>query len=403
MSPRRILIADHVSKVLGGAEVNVVELLGHPELASRWQVTVACAPGSPLDSALAAMGVDRVPYGFAPALNELRVVGRSFSPWAKVKGLLELQRATGTLRELISRLKPEAVLTPTNKDHFAAGAAAARSGIPSVWWVNDLLTPEFFGWPIRRAFSHKARRLSSRLAPVSQAGADALVRLGVPQQRIRTILNGIPLDRYVRDATRPLRAQLDLAPREPLIGVVGRITPWKGQELFLQIAEQWIASGRAGRFVIIGRAFNEDAPFEQQLRSRIAQAPLHGRVSMVPFQSDIAAALSSLDVLLHTSLKPEPFGRVLIESMAVGTPLVAAGAGGVTAILTSDIDGLVVPPGDAGAYLNSLRRLLDDAPGTRLLTEAARETVQERFSLDRVFGDFERLFKELAQTEGVRR
>jgi cation transport ATPase len=63
----------------------------------------------------------------------------------------------------------------------------------------------------------------------------------------------------------------------------------------------------------------------------------------------------------------------------------------------------LVSLGVGGAYLNSLRRLLDDAPGTRLLTEAARETVQERFSLDRVFGDFERLFKELAQTEGVRR
>jgi glycosyltransferase involved in cell wall biosynthesis len=229
------------------------------------------------------------------------------------------------------------------------------------------------------------------------------VQLGVPRGRIRTILNGIPLDRYVRSASRPLRADLGLASDEPLIGVVGRITPWKGQELFLRIAEQWIASGRAGRFVIIGRAFNEDAPFEQRLRRQIADGPLQGRVSMVPFQSDISAALSSLDVLLHTSLKPEPFGRVLIESMAVGTPVVAAGAGGVAAILTQEVDGLVVPPGDVPAYLSALRRLLDDRAGARLLAERARKTVQSRFSLDRVFGDFESLFAELPTNEGLRR
>ena len=71
----RILFVDHVSKVLGGAEVNLLELLALPAAREGWDVHVACAPGSPLEAALAKLGLPRHPYGFAPALNELRVVG----------------------------------------------------------------------------------------------------------------------------------------------------------------------------------------------------------------------------------------------------------------------------------------------------------------------------------------
>jgi len=393
MSRRRLLIADHVSKVLGGAEVNLVELLAHPAVPERWDVTVACAPGSPLDTALAARGIAREPYGFAPSLNELRIVGRGFSPFAKLRALLELRRASRRIGELLRRLRPDVVLTPTNKDHFAAGAAARPLGIPSVWWVNDLLTADFFNWPVRRVFASRARRLASRLLPVSGAGAEALENEGIPADLITAIPNGIPLDRYRRSPTRPLRSDLGLGPDEPLVGVVGRITPWKGQDLFVRVAAAWASAGNPGRFVIIGRAFNEDAPYEARVREAVAAAGLGNRVTFVPFQADIAAALSSLDVLLHTSLKPEPFGRVIIEAMAVGTPVVAARAGGVTGILTDGVDGLMANPGDVGDYVNRLGSLLRDSARSAAIAAAASRTVAGRFSLDRVFQDFEAVFE----------
>lgn len=394
MERRRLLVADHVSKVLGGAEINVVELLAHPEVARRWEVTVACSPGSPLDLALADLPLRRTPYGFSPALNELRIVGRGFSPLGKLRGVMELRRASARLDRILAEVRPTHVLTPTNKDHFAAGAAAQRAGIPSIWWVNDLLTAEFFNWPVRRLFAAKARRLAHCLVPVSEAGAEALRLHGIPADRIRVIQNGIPLERYRRNPSRPLREALGLASAEPLVGLAGRITPWKGQSLFLDIAEDWIRSGRPGRFVIIGRAFNEDAPFESALRDRLAKAPLAGRASIVPFQADIASALSSLDVLLHTSLKPEPFGRVLIEAMAVGTPVIAAKAGGVTGILEDGVEGHVVPVGDRMAYSRALTDILATPELQRAFAERAAERVRSQFSLDRVFADFDSLLQE---------
>src|SRR4030095_14177224 len=92
-SARRLLFVDHVSKVLGGAEINVLELLEHRGTRERWQIACACAPGSPLASALEKIGVLRYTWGIAHTANELRVVGKRVRPLRKLLGYGELRRA----------------------------------------------------------------------------------------------------------------------------------------------------------------------------------------------------------------------------------------------------------------------------------------------------------------------
>ena len=390
-APLRVLLVDHVSKVLGGAEVNVLELLAHPAVRSNWDVHVACAPGSPLAEKVAALGWPIVPHQFGDALNELRVVGRRFSPLAKLRGWQELRRATQRLQTTVATVRPQVILSCTNKDHFAAGSVARSAGLPSIWWINDILSADFFGWPVRRIFVRQARRLATRLTPVSDFGRAALIAEGVPAARCTTIHNGIPLERYQRNASQPLRSELGLTPGEPLFGLVGRITPWKGQDFYVELAAEWVRRGRPGVFVIIGRAFNEDAAFEQSVRADIQARGLAGRVRFVSFQPDVAAALSSLDVLVHTSTKPEPFGRVLIEAMAVGTPVVAARGGGTPEIVTDGRTGRLVPPRDLPGYLQALEEAL--SPRRDAWIPAARAEVRQRFSLDRVVADFDRVLR----------
>lgn len=384
----RILFVDHVSKVLGGAEVNLLELLATDAAASQWESHVACAAESPLDSALKPLPVIRHDHQFAPALNELRIVGRGLHLGAKLRGWREVRRASDRLRTLMESLRPDAVISCTNKDHFAAGAAAASAGIPSIWWVNDILSADFFPWPVRAVFSLRARRLARRLAPVSHCGRRALIKIGVPADRCVTIHNGIPLQRYRRTATTPLASALDSGSREPVFGIAGRITPWKGQQLFLEIAAEWVRQQRPGQFVILGRAFNEDAPYQQQLKDFIHTHQLGNRVKFLEFQADMASALSGMDVLLHCSTRPEPFGRVLIESMAVGVPIIAARAGGVPEIITDGVDGLLAEPGNLASYLGALERMTADPALRSQLVREGHNTVTRRFGVDRVVNDF---------------
>lgn len=391
---RRVLFVDHVNRILGGAEVNLVELLAEPCARAAWAATVACSPGSPLDERLAGLGIRRVPYAFGRAVNELRVVGRRFPLLGAVRGLRALHAAGKRLGEILRETGAEVAVSCTNKDHFAAASACRRGRARSVWWVNDLLSAEFFPAPARKAFVWRARRGAARLTPVSGAARQALLDEGVPAERVTAIPNGIPLERYVRQARGTLRRLIGAGDDEFLAGIVGRFTPWKGQDVVIRVARRWREAGLRGRFLLIGRAFNEDTPYETALHE--AARGLEEVVHFVPFQPEISAALSDLDVLLHASVKPEPFGRVLIEAMAVGVPVVAARGGGVPEIITDGQDGLLASPGDEAAYVAALRSLAASPARRAALGAAGRHTVEARFTAGRVQRDFERVFAEVA-------
>lgn len=242
-------------------------------------------------------------------------------------------------------------------------------------------------------FCWRAKR-ASHLVTVSNFARQALVRQGLRGELVTTIHNGIPLDRYQRTDRGFLRRQFGLANEEPLIGILGRYTPWKGQQLFLRVAHAWSGENPSGHFVLIGNAFNEEEKYEASLRQFVAEHRLGERVHFVPFQSNVAAALSDLDVLTHASVRPEPFGRVIIEAMAMGVPVIAARAGGVPEIITDGVDGLLANPGDVSDYVIKLRGLFASKHLAAEISRAARATVQNRFTLEAVEEAFERVFSE---------
>jgi glycosyltransferase involved in cell wall biosynthesis len=391
--PLRVLWVDHVRRILGGAEVNLVELLGDPESAAGWDSVVACDPEGRLHDALEQARASRVAYGLDDALGRLRIVGGRFPLAGAARSLRVLRQARADLERIVADARPQVVVSCTNKDHFAVWRACRRAGIPCVWWVNDILSSDFFPWAARKAFVHQARRGASRLVAVSEFARRALVSEGVPEGRVVAIQNGIPLERYQRRERGALRSMLNLGDAELLVGVVGRFTPWKGQDFFLRLAEAWSRKSPVGHFALIGHAFNEDQEYEGRLREFARERGLRDRVHFVPFQKDIAAALSDLDLLAHTSLKPEPFGRVIIEAMAVGTPVLAARGGGAAEIINPGEDGLLAEPGSLSDYLRAMEVVLTDPQTRARLSARGRRAVETRFGLDRVRGEFDRLFR----------
>ena len=385
---KRVLFVDHVSRILGGAELNLIELVAAAVPRGRWVMACACASGSPLSQALSALPIPQLEHGFSPALNTLRVVERRGSVKALRRSLLGLRDARRQLLARIRAFRPQVVVSCTNKDHFCAGYACQRAGVPSIWWVNDVMSREFFSWPLRAAFRWQARR-AAHLTPVSDYAGDALRRAGIPPGRMTRIHNGLPLSRYQPQPRGFLRRHLSIAPDQPMIGLVGRVAPWKGQRFFLELARAWAKEGQAGHFIVIGKVFNEDQAFERDLRQWVETQGLAGRVHFASFQENLVAALSDLDVMVHASLRPEPFGRVIIEAMAVGAPVIAARAGGVPEIIEDRQNGWLAAPGDLREYLTALRQRFQDEELTRKIREAAGRVVRERFTIERVLDQFE--------------
>ena len=386
----RVLFVDHVDRILGGAEINLLELL--PELLADpdLELACACAPTGPLSQRLGELGVRQFPHRLAHAAAGLRVVGRRLPFAGALRAPAALRDARRDLEGTFANFQPSVVISIPNKDHFCAGAACRRARIPSLWWVNDIIAAPFFSLPVRALFRFQARRLATQVVTVSDYARQVLLDQRFPATRVRTIHNGIPTARYASAQPGHLHRLLNLPPTEPLFGVLGRFTPWKGQDLFLRIAARWIREHPRGHFVLIGQAFNEEQEFEATLKAAAAAHDLGARIHFVPFQSDAPAVVRDLAVLLHTSLSPEPFGRVIIEAMAAGTPVIAARNGGVPEIITDGVDGFLAPPGDLEAYLAALRKLWTGQPNAALIA-AARHTVADRFSIQRVATAFRQL------------
>jgi glycosyltransferase involved in cell wall biosynthesis len=386
---KRVLFVDHVDRILGGAEINLIELIEEAQRHKNWEIAVACRQNSMLGDAIDKLGVRHFEYGFSDGLNKMRFANQRFR-WHGIAGAsLSFLGARSRLKKISKQFQPTAVISCTNKDHFAAAAAFPFGKIQRIWWVNDLITPDFFPYPVRWAF-RKFLNVGPGLVAVSDCVKKALLQLGAPQDQIQIIHNGIPLERYRRVRPGFLRQRLGIPADVPLYGNIGRLTPWKGQGFFIQLAMHWVNQDLPGHFVLIGAAFNEDQKYENQLH-RLLGRHTGPRVHFVGVTKEIAAALSDLDALVHTSLKPEPFGRVLIEAMAVGTPVIAADAGGPREIITDDVDGLLAKPGDVADYGRKLRLLATDSEFRQRLINRSLQTVEARFTIQRTVRFFDEL------------
>ena len=142
--------------------------------------------------------------------------------------------------------------------------------------------------------------------------------------------------------------------------MVGRIAPWKGQDVFLRAFAGAFPDGEE-RGLILGAPLFGEEEYERSLRALVEQLGLHDRVDLRGFTDDVAAELAEVDALVHASVIPEPFGRVIVEGMAAGLPVVAAAGGGPDEIVTEGVDGLLYPPGDVDELAARLRRVATDA------------------------------------------
>jgi glycosyltransferase involved in cell wall biosynthesis len=182
-----------------------------------------------------------------------------------------------------------------------------------------------------------------------------------------------------RELTAPSPAAADAWKHSPpRIGIVGRFVEWKGQHVFLEAARKLVDSGVEARFFLVGAPLFGEEEYGARLEKQAAA--LGERVEFTGFQSDIPRVMRGLDVFVHASTTPEPFGQVVIEAMAEGVPVVASDGGGVREIVSDGQDGLLTPMGDADALAAALAGLLRDPARASRLARAGHERVRRDFT-----------------------
>jgi glycosyltransferase involved in cell wall biosynthesis len=202
----------------------------------------------------------------------------------------------------------------------------------------------------------------------------------VRARRFVTIYDGIDCDHFVPQDGAAIRREFGIPLDAPLVGIVGHIQDWKGQLLVAEAVARARRRCPALRCLVVGGVHRRGERYAAELRARIAAPDVGDAVILAGARQDVAACMSAMDVVIHASTR-EPFGRVLIEAMALGKPLVAPREGGPLVIVEDGRTGLLVPPRDADALADALVELLADPFRRQTMGAAARARVDAVFDI----------------------
>jgi glycosyltransferase involved in cell wall biosynthesis len=324
------------------------------------------------------------------------VESRPFHAWR----LHDTSRTVRALKRFARRSGARVVVSSKARGHLFGGPAAAAARLPAVWWMHEM-PPEGLLYRRHQPWRQYHVEEAARFIPAARVvcGNDHAVRLqrarrpGTPVVKIRP---GLFVDDVVarRGEGADLRRRLGVG-RAPLVGVVGRFAPYKGQDVFLRAASR-IARRRADtRFALVGGdLLQRDGEYMRAVERVARSGPLAGRVFLPGHQSDPLPWLDALDVVVVPSLS-EVGPLVLAEALALGKPVVTARVGAVPDVVRDGRDALVVPPGDDVALEAGVERILEDPDLARRLA-AAGPVVARAFSHRAMGRDFAALIAQLA-------
>lgn len=269
---------------------------------------------------------------------------------------------------------------------FAGILAAKLLGVPCIANIMDFVEVD----SITRFYA----RLVDHHVAISNAMKKNLRRLGVPEAGMSVVHLAVDLEEF--DADVPcnyLGREFQLDPGAPKYGLFGRVIPWKGTREFVQAARLISAQVPEARGFVVGGRSDGDEQFFSDMQSLARDLGLGEKVVFTGYRKDVPALMKYMDVVVHASITPEPFGMVVVEGMAMSKPVVATRAGGPLDIVEEGQTGYLVDAGDADALAKAVIALLLQPELRARLGRLGRRRVEERFSSVRYASKMTQLYQ----------
>jgi glycosyltransferase involved in cell wall biosynthesis len=248
------------------------------------------------------------------------------------------------------------------------------------------------------------QRLVCRLADCVLVNADSikewLVSDGYDRSKIAVIRNGIDLDRFDGVRRSDLRAEFGIPPGVPVITMLSRLNPQKGVEDFVDAAAIVAWQFPDARFLIVGEGElsrvtrSEDQAYRRKLINRGIRLGLRDRLILTGYRADVPALLADTTISVLPS-HSEGLSNSILESMAAGVPVVATRVGGTPEAIEHGVTGLLAPPNDPQELATWIGRLLFDRDLASKIGAAGRQSVRDRFGMDRMVHATEQLYLDL--------
>ncbi|MFQ5853492.1 MAG: glycosyltransferase family 4 protein, partial [Candidatus Binatia bacterium] len=217
---------------------------------------------------------------------------------------------------------------------------------------------------------------------------------GILPKRVVRIYDGIDISSTIPSVvSKSVRCGLAIEDKGPIVGIIGTIQPWKGQREVILAIKQVREIFPDIRCLIVGEIF--DPSYDRQIKALVDELELQENIRYLGYRKDVLELMDGMDIVIHASTSPEPFGRVLIEAMVLGKPVIATKAGGPLEIVEDTVTGLLVPPGDPEALASAVIGLFENQMHSAKMGEAGRERVRKMFSLSHTIEETEKIYAQL--------
>lgn len=381
--PMKILFLDQSGK-LGGAELSLADV------ATAYRDN--CLVGLFADGAFGELLTQRnIPY---------RVLTKDTINVKKDSGLGAILRGSFSLIPLIATVTTLArqydlIYANTQKALVVGALASCLSGKPLIYHLRDILSTEHFSKLNRAIAIVLANHCSSLVIANSEATKAAFVEAGGRENSIKVVYNGFnPQNHAIAPAVITKTRQslgLNNIDNRFIVGHFSRLSPWKGQHILLEALANCPPQVMA---IFVGDALFGEDEYVQALQQQVQTLGLADRVQFLGFRSDIAELMSACDAIAHTSTAPEPFGRVIIEAMLCGKPVIGAAAGGVIELIETGKTGWLCPPQDPQGLSTIITDLYHNPDRAKSVAQQGQIIAKQRFSLESMHQGIKRCLEE---------
>jgi glycosyltransferase involved in cell wall biosynthesis len=393
---------------IGGAETSLLHLMAVLRAAEpEWKLSLIAGAEGPLLSRAETMGVSARAIPFPPSIRRLGDAGASLRPGTSIRrpaflanlvsGGLDAPAYLTQLRHAIREFSPHVVHSNGLKMHLFS-TYARQPDTPVVWHIHDYVRSRPVTAPLLRFC---ASRCSTAVTNSGSVAEDLRSVCG-PGLNIEAVHNGIDTEAF---APAGLCLDLDaLAGLSPLengavrVGFIGTFARWKGHEVFLRALARLTPAASFRGYIIGGPIYQTDGSQHTlaELKNLASALGISSKVGFTGFVDDSAAAIRSLDIVVHASTSPEPFGMVIIEAMACGKAVIVSDCGGTSEIVQDRVNALTHEPGDEQALAGLIQELAMSPVLRARLGKAARQTAEQRFNRMRLGSEFARIYRGLA-------
>ncbi|ATP57980.1 group 1 glycosyl transferase [Pedobacter ginsengisoli] len=297
-----------------------------------------------------------------------------FSLTGIINRLLILRKADKSLRELIAEKNIKLVYSHTTA--VLVGALVAhRLKLKHIWHVLEITTKPLF---FVRTMGWLLNKYSTSVITASDA-VKAHWSQWVEPKKLKTIYNGLDCSPFT-NKTGDLKKELNLSEQTLLIGMIGRVHFWKGQDYFIRIAAEILKIAPNAKFVMAGDAFPGYEYLYKQNQQIIDEKGINDKIFNLGYRTDIVNIMNSLDVFVLPSLLPDPFPTVVLEAMAAGKAIAATRQGGAVEMIADSDSGLLIPIDDAKAAAVKMFQLINSAQERERMGNNAAIRVRKLFS-----------------------